>query len=383
MSEYTYYEFLAIDKPLTPEDMSYLRSLSTRAHITPVSFTNEYNWGDFKGDTLELMKRFFDAHVFVANWITGTFMLRLPIEAIPMETANSLASFGILDFLSTESHWIVRWELSESRKHNQFGWEDGPCWMARLSPVRDELLRGDMRALYIGWLSAVSMGAGDDDLEPLALAGLGELTTAQEALAEFMEIDQDLLAGAAMGSPAREDKAPMGKEMDEWLEDLPHDEARTLLKQLLVGQGQQAERALKRRFAASWRGLQEDANPAVQRRVGDLWKNAEKARMIRLEREKRAKEELEMKRRKARDSYLERLSKDFPGAWKAVQQKIERGTGTAYDEACRALVDLSEAYSIHLSQTSFGKELRVLMANYTRRKALIGRLLKANIWQED
>jgi len=41
MSEYQYYEFLAIDRALTAEKMDELRALSTRATITPVSFTNE------------------------------------------------------------------------------------------------------------------------------------------------------------------------------------------------------------------------------------------------------------------------------------------------------------------------------------------------------
>jgi len=48
MSEYQYYEFLTIDRPLTAKEMTELRVLSTRATITPVSFTNKYNWGDFK-----------------------------------------------------------------------------------------------------------------------------------------------------------------------------------------------------------------------------------------------------------------------------------------------------------------------------------------------
>ena len=80
MSEYQYYEFLAIDRPLTANELDELRALSTRATITPVSFTNEYNWGDFKGDPHKLMQRYFDAHVYVANWMTAIFMVRLPIE---------------------------------------------------------------------------------------------------------------------------------------------------------------------------------------------------------------------------------------------------------------------------------------------------------------
>lgn len=50
MSEYQYYEFQAIDRPLTAKEIDKLRSYSTRAHITPTSLINEYSWGDFKGD---------------------------------------------------------------------------------------------------------------------------------------------------------------------------------------------------------------------------------------------------------------------------------------------------------------------------------------------
>ena len=42
MSEYQYYEFRAIERPLTPEQMRELRTLSSRAEITSSSFTNTY-----------------------------------------------------------------------------------------------------------------------------------------------------------------------------------------------------------------------------------------------------------------------------------------------------------------------------------------------------
>ena len=175
MSEYQYYEFLAIDRPLTSEEMSALRALSTRAHITPVSFTNEYHWGDFKGNPDELMKRFFDAHVYVANWMTAIFMVRVPIEAISEKTVEAMAVDGVLDFKATKTHWVITWSLNESENYDRFGMEDGRGWMARLAPVRDELLRGDMRSLYIGWLAAVTREMmDDDDMEPLPMEGLGQ-----------------------------------------------------------------------------------------------------------------------------------------------------------------------------------------------------------------
>jgi len=50
VSEYQYYEFLALDKPLTDEQRAELRKLSSRAEITATRFVNEYNYGDFRGN---------------------------------------------------------------------------------------------------------------------------------------------------------------------------------------------------------------------------------------------------------------------------------------------------------------------------------------------
>ncbi len=42
MSKYQYYEFQAVDEPLTRQQMSELRGYSTRAEITPTRFVNSY-----------------------------------------------------------------------------------------------------------------------------------------------------------------------------------------------------------------------------------------------------------------------------------------------------------------------------------------------------
>jgi hypothetical protein len=50
MSEYQYYEFLALDRPLTENQRAELRSISTHAEITATRFVSDYHWGDLKGD---------------------------------------------------------------------------------------------------------------------------------------------------------------------------------------------------------------------------------------------------------------------------------------------------------------------------------------------
>lgn len=57
MSEYQYYDFRAIDRPLTKKEMAALRSVSTRAAITTTSFTNHYEWGDLKASPSNLLEK--------------------------------------------------------------------------------------------------------------------------------------------------------------------------------------------------------------------------------------------------------------------------------------------------------------------------------------
>jgi hypothetical protein len=60
MSEYQYYEFLALDRALTQHDIRELRKYSTRATITATRFVNHYEWGDFKGNPSTWVQKYFD-----------------------------------------------------------------------------------------------------------------------------------------------------------------------------------------------------------------------------------------------------------------------------------------------------------------------------------
>lgn len=128
MSEYQYYEFLAIDRPLATEEMDALRDLSSRARITPVSFSNEYNWGSFKGNPRELMRRFFDAHVYVANWGTAVFMVRLPLETLSPEIVQAMAVKQVLEFEATATHWLITWALDETEDYDRFATDFPKAW---------------------------------------------------------------------------------------------------------------------------------------------------------------------------------------------------------------------------------------------------------------
>ena len=56
MSEYQYYEFLAIDRPLTSRQLEEVRGYSSRAEISSTRFVNEYHYGDFRGDAYAFLE---------------------------------------------------------------------------------------------------------------------------------------------------------------------------------------------------------------------------------------------------------------------------------------------------------------------------------------
>ena len=186
MSEYQYYEFQALDRPLTQKQISELRAYSSRAQITPSSFVNEYNWGDFKGDERQWMDQYFDAFLYFANWGSRRLMLRLPKKLLDPKTAASYCADQRFSCRQKDDHIVLSFESEVE----DYEWDEGESRLASLVPLRSDLMRGDHRALYLGWLLAVQFEEiPDDELEPPVPPGFGQLTAALDCLADFLGID--------------------------------------------------------------------------------------------------------------------------------------------------------------------------------------------------
>ena len=367
MSEYQYYEFVAIDEPLTPKQMAELRSRSSRASITPTSFVNDYQWGNLKGDPADWMRRYFDAHVYVANWCTCSLYLRVPKDAFDAGTLEVFETESVFSVEGAKTHWLLEWTLGENDNYDRFAEEDGRGWMGRLTPLRDELLRGDMRPLYLGWLAGVSTGEVDEKTtEPPPPHGLSRLTAAQHSLAKFLEIDEDLLTAAGLSD--RQATKPDSKsdvELDAWIAKLPIAEKVAMLKLLLTGQTQQAERRLKFRFLA-WQREQRPTGEAEPRRrtVAELQKLAVSAAKTRKTQETARRKRAEAERQAKRETYLRTLAADFDQCWRNADKRAERGIASAYEEVKCTLVDLSDAYALCASRADFDHKLAQFMSRH-------------------
>jgi len=379
MSEYQYYEFLAAERPLDRSEIAALRALSSRAEITPTSFTNVYNFGDFKGSPAKLMEKFFDAHVYVANWGSRHLMLRLPRSGVDEDALASYVIDEVLDFWTTDEHLIIQWQRNEEPDDD---WVEAEGWMAQLLPLREELQRGDYRALYLGWIYGACVGnITDDETEPPVPAGLRSPTAAQQALIEFLGIDKDFLAAAALASAPVPTPTDSEDEMARWVTSVPTDEAKQYLLLLLQGKAQQAEAQIQRRYAMALRSSLSTQTVSAQesRSVAKLQELAEQAHTERREREEKKRERELAKRRQDRERYLVALAEDYEQHWKKVSDLAEQKNSSAYDRARDLLVDLSEAASLTQRRAEFVKRLSHFRATYARRSALLQRLNKAGI----
>jgi hypothetical protein len=199
VSEYQYYEFQAIDRPLSERDMAALRRLSSRATITRTRFTNEYNYGDFRGDPRKLVEKHFDAFLYFANWGTREISLRVPRGALDLATAKRYAS-GHAASARRKGDYVIL-ELASEREGGDYHELDEGV-LDEIAPIRADLAGGDLRALYLAWLLNVQQeGVGLDAEEPPCPGGLGQLSAPLEALADFLQLEPQLIAAAAERSP--------------------------------------------------------------------------------------------------------------------------------------------------------------------------------------
>ncbi|HEX6522400.1 MAG TPA: hypothetical protein VF070_20690 [Streptosporangiaceae bacterium] len=389
MSEYQYYEFLTLDRPLTADELDEVRALSTRAEITSTSFTNEYHWGDFRGSPAELMRRYYDAHLYLANWGTHRIMLRLPRAVLAPEVAGQYCVDDQVTVSIAGEHVIIDM-VSEDEPDD---WEDGATHsLAAIAGVRAELAAGDMRALYLAWLAGWGMNELDEDededeyededepLEPAVPAGLGSLTGPQRALADFLRLDADLLYSAASVSAplttARDDPGALAT----CIAGLTAGEKDRLLLLTAQGEGARVRLELLHRLHGTPEG---DHGARSPRTLTQLLNAAAERRQDREERAAAAcaAEEAyrERERALAREERLDALARDPEKAWADVSSRIKTRVPSEYDMAVSVLTDLRELARREGQDAEFDRRFSLLRQEHLRKPTLMERFDRSGL----
>ena len=158
MSEYQYYEFLALDRPLTAEQQAQVRALSSRVRPTPFQAIFTYSYGDFRGDPLAVLAQHFDLMLYLANWGSKQLAFRLPRAVVDPDALRPYADAADeIEVTTTADHVILSLAFHEEEG---LGWIEGEGHLSVLIPLRAALVRGDRRVLYLAWLKAAAGHAG-------------------------------------------------------------------------------------------------------------------------------------------------------------------------------------------------------------------------------
>ncbi len=374
MSEYQYYEFQAIDRPLDEADREALRALSTRARITATSFTNHYEWGDFKGDPKRLMAHWFDLHLYLANWGTRRLMIRLPKRLVDRPRLASCLHGDDLAELVEAGDYLILDICDDDEREEYEDWDDGSGWLAALAPLRTELLSGDLRLFYLLWLAGVEHGGRRDDAEE-PLPGLGPLTSALSAFVEFFCLDIDLVEAAAEAPAGGAEGEPPPETVHAALAAIPASEKTDLLRRLVEGEPHLAAELRRRiRKAAS----PADDDGAVFRTAGDLRRRAAAIRDAR-EAAEAARQEAKRLRlaraaAEAQRARLTALRRRGESVWREVEDEIGKRHASGYDRAAVLLLDLKALAEEDGADAGFANRLNDIRRRHARKRQFIRRL---------
>lgn len=365
MSEYQRYEFMTVDRPLTRAQLDAVNKLSSHIEASSTHALIEYHHGDFKYDPIDVLHKYFDGFLYWANWGSPQFALRFPHGVLPRDIVADYEFDDTITFTPHKDYDILDIHFSEMEGPDE--WIEHE--LSSLIAIRDELMQGDLRSLYIVWLAGQHMMANEDDDNeveaPPVPPAFGKLTEAQWALAVLLQLAEELLVAAAQHS-SKVASTPVD-DFAAWIELLPQNRQKDYLIRLARN-----EPGLSRLLIKDLRelglGKTKVARPAGER-VPYSTLFAE-SRTIHAQREReRLKQE-----RAARERHLQDIHAHQDTYWRQVDIATGRGTGVGYDEALRLLIELRDAADQFKETQEFQNRFSAWIRAYLRRPALIKRL---------
>ena len=146
MSEYQYYEFQAIDRPLTREQLASVSSLSSRADLTPTRAVFTYSYSNFRGDPLEVLEAHFDVMLYITNWGSKQLAFRFPRSAIDLPPLMPYY-WGVeeVSLTTTEQHVLLDFSFNDEEGGHWI--DENEASLGALPMLRQDILRGDLRAV--------------------------------------------------------------------------------------------------------------------------------------------------------------------------------------------------------------------------------------------
>ncbi|MGL5194290.1 MAG: hypothetical protein ACRC8Y_11955 [Chroococcales cyanobacterium] len=375
MSTYQYYEFQALDRPLTEKEQDYIHTLSSRVQVNRTQAIFVYNYGDFHGKPEQVLDKCFDIMLYTASWGSRQLMFRLPKSLInSAELEPDQVPDGI-EISTTEQSVIIDIKILDEDLN---GWTEGEGLLPGMLSLRDDLLQGDYRVLYLGWLQAAQLGYDfepDTCIELPIPANLHNLSKPLEAFVDFVELNPDLIDAAAQLSPLAKTKSDSIPELQKRIPQLSEQERNDFLARLL-----QKELNLNLKLSQRLRSLSKKPTPQTVpdspgRTLSELLTLSVESEKLREQKEQQiAKQEKIQKIQELapRESYL----------WEQVFHEIGCKHAKTYDRAIVHLLNLQDIAEYHGKLPEFQARVRTIQQDYSNLRGVMSRLREFKLWQD-
>ena len=354
MSEYQYYELVAVDRQLSKDEMGYLRGISSRAQISSNRFCNTYNYGDLKADPRQLLSRFFDAYVYVSNFGCKIFAIKVPRNLVDESLLLRYLVNDTCNYTGVTDHWIIEFAYENEDDYDD-EWDEGDGWMSSLLNIRSELMHGDNRSLYLAWLSQLDW-LEPDALSPAIPPGLDDLSASQSALRDFLKLDAQRVVASAQIKP---DYANTQSEelIHRYVMQLSETTAKNQLRALLLDE----TGTVRREQFAILVGQAQEVPRSSSVTVGHLLASARELR-------KKAHEKAEEQKLRQQQEKAKSVAANEGAYWRRVEELFEkRGSSTVYSELSAKLSDLQLMAKMLNRQTAYDQKLAELKQRYAKK----------------
>ncbi|PKQ66698.1 hypothetical protein BZG01_10520 [Labilibaculum manganireducens] len=371
MSEYQYYEFRSIDRSLTQKEKEEISSWSTRALVTNASAIFEYHYSDFPKDCLEVVEKYFDVMFYIANWGTRRLIFKIPNtfidKNIKQYCAEGLEIYDFKEFILIDI-WL-------EEDDDDGGWIEGEGMLNSLITLRNDIISGDYRSLYLLWLKVSTESVMSDysevdeySIEPELPNGLKKLNGALEELLNVFGIDREVVDVASeISEPLKQE---IGIDYADKISNLTEAEKNEWLLRLVDSEPLLAQK-IKKHFSPKTSESQKHS----ARTVKDIVETFLSVKEKRKEKERLVREEKRLEK-------LRKIEEKENSLWAEVYSLIREKKTKAYDEAVSLLKSLKELAVHKKRYEEFKAKIIYIKTENSRLNGLIGRINSANLLKE-